>query len=187
MDVSGTLPMQPAETVWNGPKLLANSADADGRQGVLMRALPMPSLPDVLTNTDKKDKVVDDCLALIDAEVADKGGLSGLAIKAGYSAVKGVKPGFVRNAVVDLLPDFAQALDPIFQEGHGQKKTAAEYFVANSSRVADALLAITDAKAQRSKSGVVKGTYEKLRGTAKKNVEAALPRLGKMVDKYAAT
>ena len=145
----------------------------------------MPSLPDVLTNPDKKDSVVDDCLALIDAEVGDKGGLSGLAIKAGYSAVKGVKPGFIRGAVVDLLPEFAKALDPIFQEGVTQKKSATEHFVAHSGRVADALLAITDAKAQRSKSGVVKGTYEKLRGTAKKNVEAALPRLGKIVDKYA--
>ena len=53
------------------------------------------------------------------------------------------------------------------------------------ARVADALLAITDAKAQRAKSGVVKGTYEKLRGSAKKNVEAAVPRLGEMVQKYA--
>jgi hypothetical protein len=147
----------------------------------------MPSLPDVLTNPDKKDTVVDACLALIDAEVADKGGLSGLAIKAGYSAVKGVKPGFIRNAVTDLLPEFAKALDPFYQEGTEQKKTAADHFVANSSRVADALLAITDAKAQRSKSGVVKGTYDKLRGTAKKNVEAALPRLGKMVDKFTAS
>lgn len=144
----------------------------------------MPSLPEVLTNPEKKDTVVDDCLALIDAEVADKGGLSGLAIKAGYSAVKGVKPGFIRHAVVDLLPEFAKALDPIYQEGKEQNKKAADHFVANSGRVADALLAITDGKAQRSKSSVVKGTYDKLRGTAKKNVEAALPRLGKMVDKY---
>ncbi|CAN5126774.1 hypothetical protein BH09MYX1_BH09MYX1_41850 [soil metagenome] len=146
----------------------------------------MPSLPDALTNPEKKATVIDDCLALIDAEVSDKGGLSGLAIKAGYSAVKGVKPGFIRNTVTDLLPEFAKALDPFYQEASEQKKLATDHFVANSSRVADALLAITDAKAQRSKSGVVKGTYDKLRGTAKKNVEAALPRLGKMVDKYTA-
>src|SRR3712207_8783558 len=42
---------------------------------------------------------------LIDAEVKDKGGISGLAIKAGYSTVKGIKPGFVEKAVEDLLPD----------------------------------------------------------------------------------
>jgi hypothetical protein len=32
---------------------------------------------------------------------------------------------------------------------------------------------------------VVKGTYDKLRGTAKKNVEAAVPRLGKLIERHA--
>jgi hypothetical protein len=144
----------------------------------------MSTLPDVLTNEEKKPAIVEDCLALIDAEVADKGGISGLAIKAGYAAVKGVKPGFIKQAVSDLLPEFASALDPLFQEAKTGQKPVSDFFTGNPSRVADALLAITDAKAQKSKSGVVKGTYDKLRGSAKKNVEAAVPRLGKMIEKY---
>jgi hypothetical protein len=145
----------------------------------------MPSLPEVLTSDAKKQSVVDDCMHLIDDEVKDKGGLTGLAIKAGYSAVKGVKPGFVKNVVTDLLPDFAKALDPIYQEGQSKGQKAAAYFDANTGRVADALLGITDAKAARSSSSVVKGTYDKLRGSAKKNVEAAIPRLGKLIEKHA--
>ena len=144
----------------------------------------MSTLPEALTS-DKKDAVVEDCCALIDAEVKDKGGISGLAIKAGYGAVKGIKPGFVKQVVTDLLPDFAQALDPIYQDAKRENKPVAAYFSSNSDRVAEALLSITDAKAQRAKSGVVKGTYDKLRGSAKKNVEAAATRLGEMVAKYA--
>jgi hypothetical protein len=145
----------------------------------------MSSLTDALTAEPKKNAVVDDCLQLIDAEVADKGGLTGLAIKAGYGVVKGVKPGFIRHAVTDLLPEFAAALDPIYQEAKTKGAITSDYFSSNSGRVADALLAITDAKAQKSKSGAVKSTYDKLRGTAKKNVEQAVPRLGKMVEKHA--
>ena len=59
------------------------------------------------------------------------------------------------------------------------------YFVQNGPRVADALLSITDARAKNAKSGVVRSTYDKLRGSAKKNVEQALPRLGKLVEKHA--
>ena len=145
----------------------------------------MSTLPDVLTNEAKKSEVIEDCCALIDAEVKDKGGLSGLAIKAGYSAVKGIKPGFIKQAVTDMLPEFAKALDPLFQESQGTGKRVGDFFAQNATRAADALLAITDARAAKSKSGVVKGTYDKLRGSAKKNVEAAIPRLGKMVEKYA--
>lgn len=144
----------------------------------------MTTLPEVLTSEANKGRVVEDCCALIDAEVKDKGGISGLAIKAGYGAVKGVKPGFVKNVVSDLLPDFAKALDPIYQEAKTAGQPVGDFFASRSDRVAEALLAITDAKAQKSKNGLVKGTYEKLRGSAKKNVEAAVPRLGKMLESH---
>ncbi|MBX3191895.1 MAG: hypothetical protein KF819_33195 [Labilithrix sp.] len=142
------------------------------------------SLVEALTDEKKKPEIVKDCCELIDAEVKDKGGISGLAIKAGYGAVKGIKPGFVQHAVEDLLPEFAKALDPIYADAKAQNKPASEFFASNADRVADALLAITDAKAQRAKSGVAKGAYEKLRGSAKKNVEQAAPRLGKLIEKH---
>ena len=145
----------------------------------------MSTLAESLTSEPHKDAVVEDCLALIDAEVADKGGLTGLAIKAGYKTVQGIKPGFVRHVVSDLLPEFAQALEPIYQEAKANGKGVRDHFVSNTSRVADALLSITDEKAKRSKSGLVKGTYDKLRGSAKKNVEAAVPRLAAMIEKHA--
>jgi hypothetical protein len=142
------------------------------------------SLVDVLTDAAKKPQIVKDCCSLIDEEVKDKGGISGLAIKAGYGAVKGIKPGFVEGAVEDLLPEFAKALEPLYAEAQGASKGISDFFSSHASRVADALLSITDAKASRAKSGVAKGAYDKLRGSAKKNVEQAVPRLGKLIEKY---
>ena len=144
----------------------------------------MARLPDVLTSDDKRARVVQDCLTLIDAEVADKGGISGMAIKAGYKAVKGIKPGFVQKVVHDLLPEFAGAMDPIYQEALERDEPVRAYFVDNQSRLADALLAVTDGRAQRTNSGVVKATYERLRGSAKKNVEQAIPRLAALIEKH---
>ena len=143
------------------------------------------SLVDVLTDASKKPQIIKDCCTLIDEEVKDKGGISGLAIKAGYGAVKGIKPGFVEGAVEDLLPEFAKALDPLYADAKAQNKPIGDYFSSNADRVADALLSITDGKAKNAKSGVVKGTYEKLRPTAKKRVEQAIPRLGKLIEKHA--
>ena len=144
----------------------------------------MASLSEALADDSKKKDVIKDTCELIDAEVKDKGGLSGIAIKAGYSAVKGIKPGFVEKAVEDLLPEFAKALEPLQEEAKGAGQNVSAFFDKNASKVADALLAITDAKAARAKSGVAKGAYDKLRGSAKKNVEQAVPRLGKLVEKY---
>ena len=144
----------------------------------------MASLSEALADDTKKKDVIKDTCDLIDAEVKDKGGISGIAIKAGYGAVKGIKPGFVEKAVEDLLPEFAKALDPLQEEAKTAGKGVVSFFESNTSKVADALLAITDAKAKNAKSGVAKGAYDKLRGSAKKNVEQAVPRLGKLVEKY---
>lgn len=142
-------------------------------------------LRDVLLGGDKKAAVIRDCCALIDDEVASKGGLSGLAVKAGYAAVKGIKPGFIQDVVDKLMPEFADALDPIWNEGV-QKGDPKAHLLSARGRVADALLSVTDAKSKNAKSALVKSTYDKMRGSAKKHVEEAVPRLSALLARHAA-
>ncbi len=142
------------------------------------------ALRDALLDPTKKPAVIRDCTTLIDEEVASKSGLSGLAVKAGYGAVKGIKPGFITEVIEKLLPEFAEKIEPIWQEG-AAKGDGSAYLVSSKSRVADALLSVTDEKSKNAKSSLVRGTYDKLRGSAKKNVEEAVPRLAQLVKKYA--
>ena len=146
----------------------------------------MPSLREQLGSGDKRNQVVDDGVKVLDQEVADKGGLGGIAIKGAYKIVQGVRPGIMREAVNNLLDDFLDAVDPIYQEAAEKKQPAGAYLRQNSSRVANALLAVTDRRAARVDSQVIKKTYEKLRPTAEKQVEAATPRLAGLLEKHAA-
>jgi hypothetical protein len=147
----------------------------------------MPTLPEMLGGNPKRQQVVDDACRVLDDEVSDKSGLSGLAIKGAYGVIKGIKPGFVREVVDGLLDDFLNCLDPLYQEALTRGVEPGAHLRANSGRVADALLAVTDGKAARSQRAVVKSTYEKLRPTAKKQVEAAVPRLAAMLDRHASS
>lgn len=145
----------------------------------------MTSLSEQLGSGAKRDAVVNDALKVLDEEVADKSGLTGLAIKGGYKVVQGIKPGFVRQVVEALLPEFLKALDPVYAEAVEKKRPAGAYLIEQKSRVADALLAVTDQKAQKA-SGAIRGAYDKLRPMAKKQVEAAAPRLATMLERHAA-
>ena len=142
------------------------------------------SLAESLGDPTKKADIIKDCLVMVDEEVASKGGISGLAVKAGYGAVKGIKPGFVQEVVAKLLPDWAQKLDPIWVDATKAGQPV-QYFEKNRSRVADELLSVTDAKIDGAKSNIVKKTYSSLRGSAKKNVEEAVPRLARLMEKHA--
>jgi hypothetical protein len=95
-----------------------------------------------------------------------------------------VKPGFVNEVVDALLDDFLKALDPLYQEAVQKGTKPGAYLQSNGSRVADALLAITDQRAQKATRPIIKSTYEKLRPTAKKHVESAAPRLGSLLDRH---
>jgi hypothetical protein len=143
----------------------------------------MASLGEKLGGGEVRSKVIADACQVLDQEVADKGGISGLAIKGAYKVVQGIKPGFVPEVVDALLDDFLSAMDPLYQEAIGKQQAPGAYIRQNSSRVADALLAVTDRRAQDAKRQVVRSAYDKLRPMAKKQVEAAAPRLGDMLDR----
>jgi len=147
----------------------------------------MPSLKEQLTGADKRREIIEDAQGVLDAEVSDKTGLSGMAIKGAYKVVKGIKPGFIREVIDSLLDGFLEALDPIYQEAIAEGRPAGAHLKANRERVADALLGITDRKADRAKNQTIKKLYEKLRPSAKKHVEAAAPRLAQMLERHVAT
>lgn len=144
----------------------------------------MSTLRELLGSAAKRGAVVDDALRVLDAEVDDKSGFSGIAVKTAYKLVKGISPDFLRRVVDHLLDDFLSALDPVYQEALQRGVDARQHLVSNPSRVADLLLGITDARAARSDNQMIKKTYEKLRDGAKKHVEAAVPRLGDLFARH---
>jgi hypothetical protein len=148
----------------------------------------MPTLRDKITAPDVHDQVIEASVELIEQEVASKRGLSGAAVKAGYKVVKALKPGLIRDVIDKLLPDFATALQPMYErsgaeDGGGAKFTA--YLVAHQTEAADALLSVTDDKASGAKNKTIKKTYERLRGGAKAHVEAAIPNLATTLGRFA--
>jgi hypothetical protein len=140
-------------------------------------------LSDGLSNPEKKAAVIDDCVRMIEAQLASKSGISGIALKTAFAALKGIKPGYIAYVVEQILPQSFTAIDPIWSEGV-QKGDPVGHLVANPSDTADALLSVTDARVVNTKRQIVKGTYEKLRGSAKQYVEDAVPDLAKIIDNY---
>ena len=139
-----------------------------------------------LLDSDRRGYVVDDLTTLVDDEVKDKSGLSGGMIKAGYAAVKKIKPGIIWGAINTLLDEFVEALEPywtVYQAAPTGDFGA--YLAAQPQPVSEALLGVTDRRAEKSSRQAVTSVYSKLRPKAQENVIEALPRLGRVVEKHA--
>jgi hypothetical protein len=143
------------------------------------------TLSQTLLQPGKRPTVVTDCVALIDAEVDAKSGLTGLAVKAAYAVVKKVKPGIIREAVDNLLDEFVTRLDPFHAAAVGSGQPLGTYFAARADEIANALLAVTDARAARSRHKTIKAAYDKLRPTGVKHTAAAVPGMARLLTKHA--
>ncbi|MEU6565010.1 DUF6918 family protein [Nocardia nova] len=144
------------------------------------------ALSESLLDDAKRPAFLADAQEVLDAEVSDKGGASGLAVKGGYAAVKKVSPTIVSDALESFAPKFVEQLEPYWAQyqasGNG---SFADLLVANSDEVAESLLAVTDARAEASSRPALKKAYSSLRSSAKKHVTEALPRLGDLVQRHA--
>jgi hypothetical protein len=144
----------------------------------------MGTLRDTLNDAQKRERMIEDGVRVIDAEVSDKGGISGLAIKAAYAMAKGVKPGMIANLLQNMLGEFLEELQPFYDQAKQQGADFKSFITARGPAVANALLAVTDRRAQKADGGALKKGYDKLRPSAEKHVEQALPRLADLVTKH---
>ena len=146
----------------------------------------MSHLQEKLAAIDRA-RVVSDTVALIDHEVQRKSGLTGMAIKGGYAAVKKLKQGrMIEKAVDILLDDFTLALSPLHDRFREQEalKTFEAYLNAHPGEACDALLKITDTRIQQAETKLIIQTYQKLRSQAEKHVQEALPGVGRLIDRH---
>lgn len=144
------------------------------------------TLHDILLAPDTEPAVVADCLKLIEQEVSSKSGVSGAAVKLAYKTAKTFAKGFLQAKVEQLLPDLVAALEPYWAEFSASGASGfGDYLAKHDSEVAEAMLAVSDARAKESRKAVILRAYGTVRGGAAKNIAAALPAVGALVEKYA--
>jgi hypothetical protein len=140
------------------------------------------TLQEILLAPDVRPNVVADGVTLVNEEVADKG----LIIKGAYKTVTAFASGIIHDAVETLLPDMLVKLQPFWAEFNANGGgNFGDYLVARGQDASEALLSVTDERAKNSERAPIRKAYNAVRPSGVKNVEAALPRLGALVQKHA--
>ena len=145
----------------------------------------MGSLVETLKDNAKRPAVLIDCEQLIEDEVADKRGLSGVAVKGAFKVVKKFKPGMIRLTLDDMIDEFAVKIDPFWQECQTAGEDAQSYFTRKKLDVANSLLGITDGRITQSPNKGIKKAYNSLRPKAVDYIGQAMPRLARVIQKHA--
>jgi hypothetical protein len=143
----------------------------------------MPSLVELLAKDPVRPHVIEDCVELIELQVKTKG----FILKSAYATIKAIKKRFIPEVVDTMLDEWLGKLSPHFDRWSANKTSSfSDYLVARGYDVAEDLLAVTDARAERTSHTTAKKMYGRMRDGAKKNVVEAIPALGRMIEKQLA-
>jgi hypothetical protein len=141
----------------------------------------MSSLVEKLAKDPVRPLVISDCVELIDAQVKQKG----FVIKSAYATIKAIKKRFVPEVVDGMLDEWLEKIQPHYDRWSSSKaSTFADYVIARSDDVAEDLLSVTDARAERTSHTTAKKMYSRMRDGAKKNVVEAIPQLAQMIERH---
>jgi hypothetical protein len=143
----------------------------------------MSTLVELIGKDPVRPLVVTDTIGLIDAQVKQKG----FVIKSAYAMIKGIKKTFVPETVNALLDEWLDKLQPHYDKWSTQKTTSfSDYVISRSDEVAEHLLSVTDARAEKTSHTTAKKMYLRMRDGAKKDVIEAIPELSKMIERHLA-
>ena len=142
----------------------------------------MTTLAEILLAPARRDRLMRQTAEWIERYVHEKPGLRGMALRAGLSAAKSARADAVDRAVARLLPECADALEPLYQRflaGAGGDFGA--YLREHADEAASAIMGVTDQRVAASSHRALAAGYRRLRGTLEHEVRALLPDIATMI------
>jgi hypothetical protein len=145
----------------------------------------MGKLTGLLQDDARREALIADFVEMVEEHVADRGGLRGMTLRAGLSAVQRKLPDAIPRTITRLLPEFLEALEPL----RAQSKAAsgaefARHLKRDPERVAEAMLGIADARVERSTNAGLKKFYARFRSTAENEAEEIVPGLADVLARH---
>ena len=145
----------------------------------------MSQLKDILLQSGNRDRVIGDCVNLVESEVASKSGLGGMAVKTAFGVIKKLNPRIIHMAVNKLIDDFVDAMAPFYEDYQAANTSNLEsHWSAKRQELADALLGVTDTRIAKVENKTIQKAYSKLRPSGAKHVEASVPGIAQVVARY---
>jgi hypothetical protein len=145
----------------------------------------MRTLAEILLAEHQREALIADCVKVIERHLNGVRSLRGIALKTGLGIVRKAIPDALPKAVRKLLPDLAEALEPLHQQFRRSGGRDFSLFLRQHDEAAvDAIMSVADRRAGSSDNDMVRATFGKLRSSARSELLAMMPELAKTLSAY---
>lgn len=141
------------------------------------------SLSRRIGDPDVRAAVAADAVAEAELAVKGRGGIRGASAQLGLDTINRLRPGFLERHVHAMLPDLAQAIQPVWEQGVAAGDPVA-HLNQEAEEVTGALLTVTDAYVSSASDAKAIAVYERLRPHAPDRISAQMPRIARFIDRH---
>lgn len=134
-----------------------------------------------------QEALVNDLARTVETHIASKSGITGMAMKMGFNALRSAKPDIAVRATRTLLPDIAQALDPLHSEfTSGEGKDFGNFLGQHAERAAQLVIGAADRRIGSIENTTAKAVYQRFRSSASDELQKLMPSLGQVLARHIA-
>ena len=145
----------------------------------------MPSLSHILLSSPNPEALVKDLAASLETHIASKSGLSGMAMKMGFGALRSTKPNIAARATRNLLPHIATALEPLHaQFSANGRGNFGDFLSQHAEQAAQLVISAVDARIAQNSNTMAQTIYKQFRGSASDELKTLLPALGRVLNQH---
>ena len=139
----------------------------------------MDSLSRILEASPHREALIREMAGLLEAHIAGKSGIKGMAMKTGFSLLRKAKPDLAQRAVKGLLPDIASALDGLHGEfQRSQGSDLAGFLRTRADEAVPLASAAIERRIETSGSPAVQKVFRQFKGSVAEELRALLPAMG---------
>jgi hypothetical protein len=142
------------------------------------------SLVEILLAAAPRERLDAEFVDMIRDFIRHRGGLKGMAYRTGFAMLEKARPGIVERAVQKLMPQFIEALQPLYEDFlKSRGGSFAAFLETRADKAAWALIAVADGRMEGASENARK-YYDRFRSGAEHEVEQMMPALGALIDRH---
>lgn len=145
----------------------------------------MPTLSSILLSSAMSEALVRDLAAAIEAHVASKSGLRGMAMKLGFNTLRAAKPDIAMRATRNLLPHIGAALEPLYKQfTAGGQGNFGDFLSRHAAQAAQLVVKAVDVRIAQSSNTMAQTIYKQFHSSAGDELKKLLPALGHVINQH---
>lgn len=140
-------------------------------------------LSELVADEARRKVIAREAVIEVGQALRDRRDLASVAAHMGFKTIQRLRPGFLRHHLYQLLPSFAEAMDPHWHAGV-EAGAPGDYLLDREDEVTASVLEVADNYVEEAVDPTAVAVYRRLRPLAPRRIAEQMPRIVAFIERH---